>query len=221
MTAWQVYPHDKFDELRRAWIAGRQGWSTIQRRRAELLGRKVRSRQRTVATAVPDPHDDTAIPPLVLRTAKSPAAQVELMGVTLLAIALPLGWFGGWLLKRVVVSAIPGALRAYPIAALVWSGAILGAAILLCYHPGNSLGQTVGAPWLCTQVAAVPVIAGLYGVLDGWLAVSSSDRWWPLTPTRRPLSKADAADILGGYDSIGPGPVGAQRLNAVGERSSS
>ena len=159
MAAWHVDPHDKFDELRRAWIAGRQGWSTIQRRRAELLGRKVRSRQRAVATAVPDPHDDTAIPPLVLRTAKSPAAQVELMGVTLLAITLPLGWFGGWALKHVVARLIPTTLRAYPIAGLLWSGVVLGAAILVCYDPEPSLAQTVEVPWLCTQVAAVPAIA--------------------------------------------------------------
>ena len=66
---------DKFDEVRRAWIARRQGWSTIQRRRAEQLGRKVRARQRDVAAAVPDPHDDTVIPPLWLRTAKSPSSQ--------------------------------------------------------------------------------------------------------------------------------------------------
>jgi hypothetical protein len=219
MAAWHVDPHDKFDELRRAWIAGRQGWSTIQRRRAELLGRRVRARQRAVAAAVPDPHDDTAIPPLVLRTAKSPAAQVELMGVTLLAIALPLGWFGGWALKHVVVRLIPTTLRAYPIAGLLWSGVVLGAAILVCYDPEPSLAQTVEVPWLCAQVAAIPVIAGLYGVLDGWLAVPCSDRWWPLAPSHSPLTKADAVDILGGYDSTGPGVLDTRRLNAVGERS--
>ncbi|MDT5347997.1 MAG: hypothetical protein QOH91_1284, partial [Mycobacterium sp.] len=29
---------ERYDEMRRAWIAAHQGWSTIQRRRAELLG---------------------------------------------------------------------------------------------------------------------------------------------------------------------------------------
>lgn len=37
---------DRFDEMRRAWIARHQGWSTIQRRRVEQLGRTVRARQR-------------------------------------------------------------------------------------------------------------------------------------------------------------------------------
>ena len=52
---------DRFDEMRRAWIAAHQGTSTIQRRRAEVLGRDVRARQRAVANAVPDPHDDTVL----------------------------------------------------------------------------------------------------------------------------------------------------------------
>lgn len=65
---------DRFDEMRRAWIATHQGWSTIQRRR-------VRARQRAMATAVPDPHDDTVIPSLWLRAANSPASQLELLGI--------------------------------------------------------------------------------------------------------------------------------------------
>ncbi|MGA8332822.1 MAG: hypothetical protein WB777_26595 [Mycobacterium sp.] len=57
---------DRFDEVRRAWIAEHQGCSTVQRRRAEQLGRRVRMRQRRRASAVPDPHDDTMLPPLRL-----------------------------------------------------------------------------------------------------------------------------------------------------------
>jgi hypothetical protein len=219
MAAWHVDPDDNFDELRRAWIAGHQGWSTIQRRRAERLGRKVRARQRAVATAVPDPHDDTSIPPLLLRTARSPATQVELMGVSLLAMTLPLGWLGGWALKHAVVGMIPSTLRGFPVAVLLWSGVVLGASILICYDPGVALMQTAGVPWLCVQVAGVPAVAGGYGLLDGWLAVPCSERWWPLVPSRVALSAADAAEILGGYDSTGPGLLDTRQLNAVGERS--
>jgi hypothetical protein len=82
---------DRFDEMRRAWIAAHQGTSTIQRRRAEVLGRDVRSRQRAVANAVPDPHDDTVLPPLWLRNAHSPAAQLELMGVLALTLLAAVG----------------------------------------------------------------------------------------------------------------------------------
>src|ERR1700722_15471990 len=92
-------PVDRFDEMRRAWIAAHQGHSTIQRRRAEVLGRRIRARQRAVATAVPDPHDDTVIPPLWLRTVNSPASQVESLVVTVTAIVVPLGGIGGWALQ--------------------------------------------------------------------------------------------------------------------------
>jgi hypothetical protein len=74
-----------FDDIRRAWIVAHQGVSIIQRRRAELLGRTLRARQRALADAIPDPRDDTVIPPLVLRAARSPSSQLELLGVTLLA----------------------------------------------------------------------------------------------------------------------------------------
>ena len=61
-------PSDKFDEVRRA---GRpsSGVVAIQRRRAEQLGRRVRARQRSTVAALPDPHDDTSLPPLILRAA--------------------------------------------------------------------------------------------------------------------------------------------------------
>ena len=212
---------DRFDEMRRAWIAAHQGTSTIQRRRAEILGRTVRARQRAVASAVPDPHDDTVIPPLWLRAAKSPASQLELSVVTLAALGLPLGWFGGWILKRVFTQLIPGRLRAFPIAALLWSGALLGLLIILIYDPAPTFDQMVLTPWLCLQMAAAPAAAGVYGIAEGWLAVDGSDQWWPLTPPKRPLSVEDAAAILGGYDVTRPALLDAQRLNEPGERSRS
>src|ERR1700758_503072 len=103
-------PADRFDEIRRAWIAAHQGASTIQRRRAEVLGRRVRARQRQVATAVADPHDDTIMPPLVLRTTTSGAAQVELIAVVVAALVAPVGWPGAWLLKTAVTQLIPRTL---------------------------------------------------------------------------------------------------------------
>jgi hypothetical protein len=210
---------DKFDDVRRAWIAARQGWSTIQRRRAELLGRKIRARQRAVAAAVPDPHDDAIIPPLWLRTAKSPASQAEMLLVLLAALLAPIGWLGGFAVSRVVTHMIPGTLRAYPVAAFVWSGTVLGDCIIVFYDPGSGLDQIVMMPWLCAQVAAVPFVAGVYGILDGWLAVTGSDQWWPLTPPKRPVTAEDAAVILGPYDTTGPGLLDAQPLPEPGERS--
>jgi hypothetical protein len=210
---------DRFDEMRRAWIAAHHGASTIQCRRAETLGRKIRARQRAVATAVPDPHDDTVIPPLWLRTAKSPASQIELLAVTVVALVVPLGWVGGLLLKEVVTHLIPGYLQGFPVAALLWSGVVLELLIVLVYNPAPIFGQVVLSPWLCLQLAGVPVVAGIYGVAEGWLAVSGSCQWWPLTPPQRPLTAQDAAAILGGYDTTGPALLDEQRLNEPGERS--
>jgi hypothetical protein len=210
---------DRFDEMRRAWIAAHQGTSTIQRRRAELLGRKVRARQRAIATAVPDPHDDTIIPPLWLRAANSPASQLELLGVLAAAILAALGWIVRSLLKQAVTQLIPGILRAYPIAALLWAGAALGLLIIVLYDPAPTFGQTVFTPWLCAQLAAAFVAAGLYGVAEGWLALPESQQWWPLTPPRRPITAEDASAILGGYDITGSELLDAQPLNEPGERS--
>jgi hypothetical protein len=214
---------DRFDEVRRAWIAEHQGWSTVQRRRAEQLGRRVRARQRRRAAAVPDPHDDTVLPPLWLRSAKSPASQAEMTVVLLAALVAPLGWCGGWMVKSLLVQLIPATLRGYPVAALLWSGAGLGLlTTLVCqavYDPAESLRQITLLPWGCLQLAAVPAVAGIYGIAEGWLAVSGSRRWWPLTPPRRPLTPQDAAEILGGYDLTGPGLLDAQRLNEPGERT--
>ena len=211
--------HDRFDEMRRAWIAAHQGASTIPRRRAEVLGRTVRGRQRAIATAVPDPHDDAIIPPLWLRAANSPASQLELLGVLAAAVLAPLGWTAGWLLKQVVTQLIPGILRAYPVAALLWAGAALGSLIIVLYHPAPTFGETVLTPWLCLQVAAAFVAAGLYGVAEGWLALPGSRQWWPLTPPQRPITAEDASAILGGYDITGPGLLDAEPLNEPGERT--
>ena len=214
---------DRFDEVRRAWIAGHQGWSTIQRRRAEQLGRRVRARQRQRAAAIPDPHDDTVLPPLWLRSAKSPASQIEMAVVLAAALLAPLGWFGGWVVKNLLAQLIPTTLRSYPIAALLWSGAGLGLLTILlgqaAYDPAQSLRQVALLPWGCLQLGAVPAVAGVYGIAEGWLAVPGSQQWWPLITPTRPLTPQDAAEILGGYDLTGPGLLDAQRLNEPGERT--
>src|SRR3954451_21785064 len=115
-------PPDRFDEVRREWIAYHQGWSTIQRRRAEQLGRVVRKRQRVRTSAVPDPHDDTLNAPLWLRASKSPGAQLELCAVLLAALVAPIGWPAGFAAYQAIVRLIPQTLRAFPIAAMLWTG---------------------------------------------------------------------------------------------------
>jgi hypothetical protein len=216
-------PADRFDDMRREWIAYHQGWSTIQRRRAEQLGRIVRKRQRIRTTAVPDPHDDTLLDPLWIRATKSRASHVELLLVVAAAVLMPIGWLGGWILKAAVTRLSPDVLRAFPIAALLWSGVALGTLSLLAYQlvydSAGSLGQIVTLPWLCLQVAAIPAVAAGYGIAEGWLAVEGSAQWWPLTPVRRPLTEEDAAAVLGGRDCTGPGLVDARPLREPGDRT--
>ena len=216
-------PPDRFDEVRREWISCHQGWSTIQRRRAEQLGRVVRRRQRIRTAAVPDPHDDTRIDPLGLRAHKSRSAKVELCIVMLAAVIAPVGWPAGRAVYGGLVGLIPHTLRAFPIAAMLWAGTALGAlaglVYELMYDPAGSFVQIAVLPWLCVQVAAVPVVAGIYGIANGWLAVPGSEQWWPLTPVKRALTAQDAAAVLGGYDITGPGLVDARPLNEPGERT--
>ena len=216
-------PPDRFDDVRREWIVFHQGWSTIQRRRAEQLGRIVRKRQRIRTAAVPDPHDDTLLDPLWLRAKKSRASQVEFFLVVVAAVITPVGWPAGWALKTMLTGLIPETLRGYPIAALLWSGAGLGVLTVLAYQlvydPAGSFGQIAVLPWVCVQLTTIPTVAGIYGIAEGWLAVEGSDQWWPLTPVRQRLSAKDAAAILGGYDVTGPGVVDARPLNEPGERT--
>ncbi|WP_431241054.1 hypothetical protein ACQ86B_28550 (plasmid) [Mycolicibacterium aichiense] len=219
----ESFQPDRFDELRREWIAFRQGDSLIQRRRAEQLGRIVRMCQRIHTVAVPDPHDDTVLPPIYLRRARSRTSQVEVALVLVLAALAPLGWPAGVLVKTVFTSLIPDTLRAYPIAALVWSGVALGVLTVLLYElvydPDGSFTQITILPWLCMQLAVIPFVAGVYGVLEGWLAVDGSATWWPLAPVKRPLTAEDAAAILGAYDITGPSVVDAKPLNDSGPRT--
>ena len=216
-------PPDRFDDMRREWIAFRQGESLIQRRRAEQLGILVRKRQRIQTVAVPDPHDDTVLPRIVWRQAKSRSSKAEVVAVLILAMLIPLGWAAGWALRSIITQLIPDTLRGYPIAALLWSGVGLGLLSLvvyeLVYDPAGSFGQIVVLPWVSLQLSAIPVVAGVYGVLEGWLAVDGSDQWWPLTPVRQPLSAQDAAAILGAYDMTAPALVEGRPVNDSGPRT--
>jgi hypothetical protein len=216
-------PPDRFDDRRREWIAFRQGDSLIQRRRAELLGRIVRKRQRIQTVAVPDPHDDTVLPWILWRQAKSRFSKFEVFLVLVVGALIPVGWPAGWLLKSAITALIPDTLRGYPIAALVWSGTGLGVVTVLVYQtaydPAGSFGQIAVLPWVSIQLSAIPLVAGVYGILEGWLAVDGSHQWWPLTPAKQPLTAEDAAAILGAYDVTGPGLVDVRPLNEPGQRT--
>lgn len=209
---------DRYDALRRAWIADHRGWSTIQDRRHNRLDVTIRRRQRIVTGAVPDPHDDTVLPPIWLRIAQSPAARTEWIAVNTLAVLVPLGWPLGYLAHRLTTRTIPTTLRAYPITAMLTAGAALGALTILGYSPGDSVVAILLDAWIPMQIAAIPAVAGIYGILDGWLAIPGSTAWWPLTPQHHHITNSDADEILGSYDLTGPGLIDARPLVDEQER---
>jgi hypothetical protein len=174
-------PADIFDDQRRAWIAAHSGIFIFQKRRAEVLAKKIRARSRNHVGARPDPHDDNVALPLPLRSATSASGSLEATMAAICAVIAPLGWPLGKVAYLLVVKLIPERLRAYPIPALIW-GAALAALPLPFYSPSPTLWAGLIMPWLLAQLPAALVTAGIYGILEGWLAVEGSSDWWPLTP---------------------------------------
>lgn len=185
---------DLYAEERRAWIAAHAGIWLFQKRRAELLGKRIRARSRTKVGTRPDPHDDQVTPPLVLRSSTTATGAVETIVVIIAAIAAPLGWPLGRTLYAATVRLIPERLQAYPTTALAWTAVVSGAPLPLLYDPRPSLASTLIVPWLVAQIPATFATASIYGVLEGWMAIDGSTDWWPLTPAANDI---DDTLILG------------------------
>ena len=172
---------DIFDDQRRAWIAAHTGVFLIQKRRAELLGKKIRAHTRAQVGARPDPHDDQVTLPLAFRCTSTTTGALESALVSVCALAGPAGWPAGRAVYALLVGLIPDRLRAYPIPALLWAAVLCGAPLPL-YEPSTNLWSMIIVPWLLAQLPATFLAAGIYGVIEGWLAVDGSTDWWPLTP---------------------------------------
>src|SRR5690349_18758350 len=171
-----------FAEQRRAWIAGHAGIFLIQKRRAELLGKAVRARDRARVGARPDPHDDDATAPLVFRQTSTPTGGLETAIVVLCALTAPIAWPLGRILYSKITTLIPDRLMGYPIPALFGIAALCGLPLPLVYDPAPSVWSVLITPWLLAQLPGIFLAAALYGLLEGWLAVDGSSHWWPLTP---------------------------------------
>ncbi len=196
-------PADRFDEIRRKWIARNQRTFIFQKRRAELLARQIRDRDTKRTGARVDTADDDVIHPWYVRPVKTPYAMLDWAIFMTGAVLAPIGWPVGKALSKAIVQLIPDELRSYPVAALLWSAALIGAPMPLIYEPGDSLSSAVLAPWLAAQIPAALLIAGLYGLAEGWLAVDGARDWWPMSPAE------EAEEIDFGFtqpdDMTGPG----------------
>lgn len=214
-------PDHIFDEQRRAWIAAHAGVFLFQKRRAELLGKRLRAANRNRTGARPDPHDDQVTSPLMLRTASTSTGSLETAIAVIAAVAAPIGWPAGrllyvWITRRL----IPDSLRAYPIPALVWGAIVCGAPLLLL-DPSPSLWSSLIVPWLGAQLPATLLAAGIYGILEGWLAVDGSSDLWPMTPKDPDV---DDTLLLGPMEStmptlLDPAPVKRRRAGLTGRRT--
>lgn len=196
-------PADKFDEIRRRWIARNQRTFIFQKRRAELLARQIRDRDTQRTGARVDTADDDVIHPWYMRPVKTSYAMLDWAILMTAAVLAPIGWPVGKALSKGIVQLIPDELRSYPVAALLWSAAVIGAPMALVYEPGDSLFSALGAPWLTAQIPAALLAAGIYGIAEGWLVVDGARDWWPMSPPE------EVNDIDFGFlqpdDLTGPG----------------
>lgn len=175
-------PPDRFDEIRRKWVARYQHGFTFQKRRQEVLARQIRDRAQEKTGARVDPADDDVIHSLFRRGHTTVYAVQDLALIGVLAIAAPVGWPLGKALYHSVIQLIPDELRSYPIAAFVWSAVAVGLPLPLLYSPGHSWVSTLVLPWVIAQVPAALLAAGIYGIVEGWLAVDGARDWWPMRP---------------------------------------
>lgn len=210
-------PPDRFDEIRRKWIARYQHGFTFQKRRQEVLARQIRDRAWEKTGARVDPADDDVIHSLFRRGHNTVYALQDLAIIGVLAIAAPLGWPLGKALYHSVIQLIPDELRSYPIAAFLWSAVIVGVPLPLLYSPGDSWATTLVIPWIIAQVPAALLAAGIYGILEGWLAVDGARDWWPM----RPPEDHDVVDFGLHPDDLTMPPTPFNTINEapLGERT--
>lgn len=177
-------PPDRFDEIRRKWIARYQRTFIFQKRRAEVLARQIRDRAAITSGARVDPADDDVIHPFFMRSHQTKYGAVDAIIVCTAAAVAPIGWPLGRLAYKLTVQQTDDEkiLRSYPIAAFMWAAVVIGLPMALLYSPTDSLLGTLLAPYLFAQIPATALAAGVYGILEGWLAVDGSRDWWPMRP---------------------------------------
>jgi hypothetical protein len=177
-------PVDRFDEIRRKWIARNQQTFIFQKRRAEILARQIRDRATENSVARVDPADDDVIHRFTSRmwSNNTPYAVFDAAIILTAAILAPLGWPMGYWLYKMTVQLIPEQIRSYPIAAFMCAAVAIGLPLPLLYTPSDSVIGTVVVPYVFAQLPAAALAAGVYGILEGWLAVDGSRDWWPMRP---------------------------------------
>ncbi|SKU69953.1 hypothetical protein [Mycobacteroides abscessus] len=168
-------PPDRYDELRREWIQDHWTWSEIQRARLEKLDIVIRRRY-----------------------------AARYFGFWVMLVFVPVGWLLGRGLYKLFASLVPDTLRSFPIPALLWAGFFGGLPMPFIFHPDHGFIAKIAVPWINSQLAGALVIAGLYGIVEGWLAVKGTTQMWPKHLPPLAMNPVDAAAILGADDLTAP-----------------
>jgi hypothetical protein len=202
-------PPDRYDELRREWIHNHWARSEIQRARMEKLDIQIRRRIAEQVLNAPSRRDDLARNPLPARGHSSLIGGLEYVGFWAMLLFVPFGWLTGKGVYRLYVTLVPQVLRSYPIVAILWLS-LVGVLIPVLYDPGPGLGSKVFGPWLAAQIPATFLIAGLFGIVEGWLAVPGALQVWPRKLAPLQMNAVDAAEVLGAEDITSPSLIAPQ-----------
>lgn len=180
-----------YAEERAAWIRNHAGPLNFQRTRGEVLQFEFDEERRQAAGGAYNPHVQGITERLFLRATTSRAAVLELVVVVGAAVIFPIGWPLGrwmyrWLARRVTPD--PESLHSIPITALAWIAAVLMmiSTVLIDPSSSESFAGVVLLPWLMVQGAGTFLMASVYGILEGWLAIRGSTDWWPFPPPPLP-----------------------------------
>lgn len=180
---------------RASWILNHAGPWAFQRTRGQRLQYEYDNDRRVTAGIAYNPHVQGITERLFLRATQSRAAVLELVVVTGAAVLFPLAWPLGrqlyrWLARRVTPD--PASLHSIPITALAWIGAILMGLSAPVIDPSSasSLAGVIALPWLMVQGAGTFLMAAVYGIVKGWLAVPGSTDWWPFPPPPLPETES-------------------------------
>lgn len=194
---------DRYDELRRQWIHDHWWHLESQRRRFEKLDIQIRGRLAARVLAAPSRRDDLARDPLLARGNQTLISVVESGAFFIMLLFIPLGWLAGRGLYKLYSALVPGVYRAYPLVPMWWYS-LIGLLIPMFFHPGHGLIANVAVPYVIAQLPAMFLVAGVYGIAEGWLAVPGSLQWSPRKLPELQMNAVDAAEIIGADDITAP-----------------
>ncbi len=199
---------------RGVWIVNHAGEFVSQAARGQALIRAVDEQERD-AHGIEQAHVE-AMPAAAGTRVWSQATWIEWFVIFGGMLVFPIAWPAGRALYKHFTTWIADRrLQAPPIVALVWLAAAVLALFALIvdgdhdalYGRGSSMTWMVMFPWLAVQLSGTFLIAGVYGLVEGWLAIPGATDVWPTTPPHAP-----------GREPSGPIDPGPKRLHRPGEK---